>query len=1213
MFCKKGIFINWGNIPQTELEFGPVNLFSGGNGSGKTTAADGIQSLMTAAYENLFTFNPGQDETTQRGRGGKQVRTLASYILGCDDGSYSRPAMTDGYVAGLFYPTQGESGEPFTAIMCVRAALDRAGSQSQARQVQLFFIILDDCQLSLSDFLEHKESQSHIIPIDRIVPHLQKKLPNQKMAVFDKKGPYLRRLYAAFRGQSGSLSDREAKHAAKTFANFMAYKPVKSIHDFVAKEVLEPKDLSEDIKLVSELMRTIHGMEIETRSLKSAINNLTMAMDTSECFIRDWIALNLNEYHQAHQVYFDKQQRYLAAKNQQQVLAKSIQQVSSERVINENKKQQIHDELIELEAQRQGIDALRDKDELEKHIDQLQHNLINLAEPLLLADQQRIENHQAALAIQAALENKTALSGFKGIDNPHFLQSLLAMSESKVEQEINAQTLLTKDWVDVSKIESQLADLMALENIQNQFVHCVIEADSGQLSLRDACLTLYTQQQDQLTKLKSQLHYRDLEIRRLKQQQINYPAGVEVALKALQQYCPEANACVLCDFIEVTDINWQMAIEGYLGGSRFGIIVDTEYEAEAINIIRQLKGKRNNARVIQSEKVKKDAKRFSIPANSIVNKMQFIHPTAEHYIKASFGNVICVDSEQVLRLTARGIMSKGLGSGGYSLFRCDIDETDWVFGAEARKRSLAAKSQQLSQQQAEFNLTQANIAEVAALLEQFKKIKPLQLSAKVEAILLNYRKIQKAENQLKQIDIKDHTDFEANLIALKSDYQEVEQETKSLTEKMGQYKAELNLTEKSIGAISDEKEALLADKENCEQRLYVIADIYADFDVDKQLSELEEATNIDVKNLSVMHQQILLRLDKNQRACIERLAEHNLNNSDYHGIVYQSLVEGQPSQDYFQAMVDVNKEMQRVLHSLKNNLLVDKHDKILSLKESFNTAFVTNLCHSIYQAISAGKRMLTQLNKELGHHRFGADKERFYFDYAWVPEFKEYHDFFEELIQSPQLGDDQTLFDIPLSERSSEVRDKILAMLLENDEQLAFNDLNRICDYRNYRQYEIYKEPLDKEPIPLSKYGTGSGGQLETPAYIIRSAAVTSAFRFNEGETHCRMVLVDEAFSKMDETRSKEVINYLTKTLGLQLVFIMPTSKTGPFMDLISHQVIFSKCPSKNAIGELNTRVLLDRKVCNQDKIAALWALHRKTINQQSSLDFMDEVDTASY
>ena len=32
MFLKRSITVNWGNLPVEELEYGPVNLFSGGNG-----------------------------------------------------------------------------------------------------------------------------------------------------------------------------------------------------------------------------------------------------------------------------------------------------------------------------------------------------------------------------------------------------------------------------------------------------------------------------------------------------------------------------------------------------------------------------------------------------------------------------------------------------------------------------------------------------------------------------------------------------------------------------------------------------------------------------------------------------------------------------------------------------------------------------------------------------------------------------------------------------------------------------------------------------------------------------------------------------------------------------------------------------------------------------------------------------------------------------
>ncbi len=59
MFLRKLIMVNWGNLPNSEFEFGPINLLSGGNGSGKTTAADLIQTIMTAAHDALFQYNPG--------------------------------------------------------------------------------------------------------------------------------------------------------------------------------------------------------------------------------------------------------------------------------------------------------------------------------------------------------------------------------------------------------------------------------------------------------------------------------------------------------------------------------------------------------------------------------------------------------------------------------------------------------------------------------------------------------------------------------------------------------------------------------------------------------------------------------------------------------------------------------------------------------------------------------------------------------------------------------------------------------------------------------------------------------------------------------------------------------------------------------------------------------------------------------------------------
>ena len=126
-----------------------------------------------------------------------------------------------------------------------------------------------------------------------------------------------------------------------------------------------------------------------------------------------------------------------------------------------------------------------------------------------------------------------------------------------------------------------------------------------------------------------------------------------------------------------------------------------------------------------------------------------------------------------------------------------------------------------------------------------------------------------------------------------------------------------------------------------------------------------------------------------------------------------------------------------IYNRLKNNILVEKHKELTVLKDSFNNAFVTHLCHTIHQAVSSGKRQIELLNKELQHHKFGADQESFRFDSKWMPEYREYARFFEEIINQPTLADDVDLFDMPLSEKSEKVRAQLMAMLLDEDETTA--------------------------------------------------------------------------------------------------------------------------------------------------------------------------------
>lgn len=1212
MFIKKGVFINWGNIPQLEFDFGPINLFSGGNGSGKTTAADAIQALMTAAHDNLFAFNPGQDETTQKGRGGKQVRTIASYVLGCDDGSYGRPWATDGYVVAVFHPTQGESAPAFTAIMGMRAHLDRAGAQAQARLDELIFFIVPEEELSLDHFIKEYPDGRHVVPVTGLAKLLKQQYGEKSVEVYDKKRPYLRRLYGALRGKRDAVSDREAMHAAKTFSSFMAYKPVKSINEFVAQEILEKKDLGDAIRSVSDLMKTIHGMESESRQIAETLAVLGDAMQYCNLYQNQWIDLMLLNYQEAKRESEQHQKQYVSTRKEQKQLQGTLADLDKKISVCEERKKQSHRDMVQMEAQRQGVKALQDKDALENSIEHLNQQLVSLARPLLEQDQQLDRNRHNTERLLQSVQQVSVGVDVPELEDKAFTKIGKQLQSVDEKSHLDIQKLMGKDWVDIAPLEEHLDEVIDNETIHNQWAYLLHDpkASRKNLSIRDQVSRLVSQSEQQVVQFEKQARLKAQEITSLESKKIIYPPYVEAALRAIQEQCPQSDPRVLCDYVEVSDAKWQMAIEGYVGGARFSILVEPEYEAEAITIVRSMPGSnRVRARVIQGSKAKRDADRFSPVADSVLEVMEFSHKTAEYYISASYGNVCRVPDAKTLRTTARGITPDGLAAGSYSMWRCDLPDSELVFGQGARERALLAKEKEYEKLVSEATRANDRYNQYNRIFELIDGIKPVNYSVVIENMLSLHRQLKQAESSLEHLDLADYKAMEEQLDSLREQFESLEAQNKSLITDKGKTQQKLNQIERQLQALGEQQDGLTEALEQQEELVKAIESMTAGFNADERLQQADnaaQAAGADIEfSMEVNHHK--QRLDQLITQLQQSIMRHNQQCQSHDVVAYEPDYKELHSKNCFKRISSLLDELDNLHNRLKNNVLAAKQEQLTKLKESFNTAFVTNLCHSIYQSINDGKRILDDLNKELEGHRFGADQERFFFDYQWVPEYKDYWRFFKEVIAIPMLGDGVTLFNAQLSEAGQTVRDKLMSMLLDDDEHKALRELERISDYRKYRNYEIYKEPLGKTKIALSKYGTGSGGQLETPAYIIRSAAITSAFRFNEGNSHLRMVLVDEAFSKMDETRSREVIHYLTQTLGLQLVFIMPTSKSGPFMDLISNQFVFSKCPSPEPRGELKTRVFVDRKQCNEEKIAELWAQHRKTIKQQSMLDFMEE------
>src|SRR5690606_24610412 len=130
-------------------------------------------------------------------------------------------------------------------------------------------------------------------------------------------------------------------------------------------------------------------------------------------------------------------------------------------------RQQSHRELIQLEAQRQGVSALRDKDELERKITECNRQLGEKARPLLEGSQQISRNMEAT---QKLLEQSNARSlgvQIPLLDSRDFRQQAKAVANEETLN-VDLSRLLGKDWVGIEQLEQDLDKVIALETLHRR-------------------------------------------------------------------------------------------------------------------------------------------------------------------------------------------------------------------------------------------------------------------------------------------------------------------------------------------------------------------------------------------------------------------------------------------------------------------------------------------------------------------------------------------------------------------------------------------------------------------------------------------------------------------------------------------------------------------------------------------------------------------------
>ena len=183
--------------------------------------------------------------------------------------------------------------------------------------------------------------------------------------------------------------------AAKAFSRFMAYKPVQSINRFVADEILEKKDLGEAVRSISSQLKTIHGMEKDASKIQQSVDVLDEALGYSQSYLEKWRDHQLQKYILAKHNFLIRQKDYVTAKDKEKLIKQQQRELEQNLEINNQRVEQLHQQRIALEAQRMGISALQEKDELEKKRNSESQTLAQKAQALLVQSQLLKQNEEA--------------------------------------------------------------------------------------------------------------------------------------------------------------------------------------------------------------------------------------------------------------------------------------------------------------------------------------------------------------------------------------------------------------------------------------------------------------------------------------------------------------------------------------------------------------------------------------------------------------------------------------------------------------------------------------------------------------------------------------------------------------------------------------------------------------------------------------------------
>lgn len=1103
---KRMLLIHWHHYDKEVIDFEMINFLTGKTAAGKSTIIDALQLVLLGDTDGNF-FNKAANQ--------KSARTLKSYLYGelGDDGEAGFRYLREGrrftsYVALEFYDTQKKTYF-VTGIVC-----DCFKDQNFDRK----WFVINGHSLPEGMFIDPKTNIPYTIQELTSFFKQQYGRKNSVYEFFDTN----KRYQDVTLGKFGQIKPKYRMLLKKA----VPFSPISDITQFITESICDVKnDISVD-QMQSDI-RLYKQLERDAESTAERIEALKRIQELDEAYRRERNTYNTQEYI----VYRAEQDEYAAViaglqteiqkkTARIEILGKELEELLSEKETMSTKLQTLREEYG-------SSDIVRREQNLSKELEQLKREINSIQSAIDIA---------AAHLHSYAKEWVDALSSlYEESELDESVNEKLVVLHASLEKmlQVDAATVISYPIDEALEVLSELHTLVSGESSRVDNTRKALSAEQDEL-----CATI--------GKLKNG-------IKPYKGNVSAFKAMLEQRLSG--QFGNTIEVPVLADLLEVRDLSWQNAIEGYLDAQRFYLLVPEAYYAAALQIYDEAKSELcyYDIGLVDVGRLKKDG--VSAAAGSLADEIESESEDALLYAKYLLGKVMKCDTVQELNKNRTAITRSCMLYKNYVSRKLNPDRYATPFlGRNAIQIQIQQNESKLEQVTSRLNgvtalLTHLNRAARLSVMNDNEARSYKEAVARHDDLLELKERCTTKQAEYDSLDLlymqrmRDEIDgLEKTVSGFDKPVQEKREESTRLDEQIR------NLQSTRI----PEEKAKIQDIQR------IISSAFEESWI-AETAEPRYQEEVARSKTGSSNMTLRERYNSAKAGTATRREKHRRDRNNARSAYNQ-----QYHMPYDVERED-NTEFSDELRSLQDIKLPDYLAQIETAKEKAYNQFRDDFIAKIKSSIEAVTEQLDELNESLRKHQFGTDRYRF--EKKPRPEYREYYD----MIMDPMLLDVggynimSELFNQKYQHEIAELFDLLIMneMDVSSEKRAEYEkNIRKFTDYKTYLIFDLVVTNDHGEEQRLSKtLLKKSGGETQIPFYISLLASFSQVCRIRSKEPQnntIRIIILDEAFSKMDGERIRESI-MLLRQFRLQAIFSAPPEKISDIAPLVDRNIAVYK------------------------------------------------------